>query len=151
VTVPGEITADASAAQARKNAGYFKKLLQGMHMGGAGMGSMREADYNGHHITIKTTYQIKIDGKPFMGVLGVSNAGTVHYHGMPTASFASALDLIKSVIDTFPDEFAAGSGGGMPGMPMKPMKKMKKMKHSKNLSGSRRRKPAAKRKSPGRK
>jgi hypothetical protein len=36
-------------------------------------------------------------------------------------------------------------------MPMKPMKKMKKMKKRKKISGSRRRKPAAKRKSPGRK
>ena len=116
----GEITADASAAQAKKNAAYFKKLLQGMHMG-HGISSLREADYKGHHITIKTSYDIKIDGKPFKGVLGVSNAGTVHYHGMPNLSFASALDLVKSVIDVFPDEFAAGSDGGMhmPGMGMK--------------------------------
>jgi len=117
MTTPGEITADASATQAKKNAEHFKKLLQGMHMGG-GMDSMREADYKGHHITIKTTYEIKIDGKPFMGELGVTNAGMVHYHGMPAAGFASALDLVKTVIDTFPDEFAAGSGGGMMNMNM---------------------------------
>ena len=63
----GEITADASAAQAKKNAAHFKKLLQGMHMG-HGISSLREADYKGHHITIKTSYDIKIDGKPFKGV-----------------------------------------------------------------------------------
>ena len=138
MTTPVEITADASATQAKKNAGYFRKLLQGMHMGGVGGGSVREADYNGHHITIKTTYQIKIDGKPFMGAVGVTNAGAVHYHGMPAAGFASAIDLVKSVIDTFPDEFAAGSGGGMGGMIMKNV-------------GGRGKKAAAKRKTAARK
>ena len=107
-------------------------------MDGSHMAPMREADYNGHHITIKTTYEIKIDGKPFMGTLDVSNAGTVHYHGMPTAGFASALDLVKSVIDVFPDEFAAGSGGPMEGMDMKRM-------------GGSRKKPEARRKSARRK
>ena len=116
----GEITADASAAQAKKNAAYFAKLLKSMSMG-HGMRSMREAEYQGHHITIKTTYQVKIDGRLFKGELGVSNAGTVHYHGMPNTGFASALDLVKCVIDVFPDEFAKGSGGGghMAGMDMK--------------------------------
>jgi hypothetical protein len=118
----GKITSDASAAQAKKSAPYFKKLLTGMHMGAA-TSSLREADYKGHHITIKTTYQITIDGKLFKGALGVSNAGTVHYHGMPNTGFASALDLVKAVIDAFPDEYAKGSGGGggmdMPGMNMK--------------------------------
>ena len=133
---PNTITADASLAQARKSAPYFKKLLKGMHMGGASS-FLREADYKGRHITIKTTYQVTIDGKPFDGVLGVSNAGTVHYHGMPNTGFASALDLIKAVIDVFPEEFAKGSrrgGGGMhmPGMDMKKSSVRKKAarKHS---------------------
>ena len=119
-TSPGPITADASAAQARKNAPYFKKLLAGMHMTG-GMGSVREADYKGHHITVTTMYRVKIDGKPFNAILGVSNSGLVHYHGMPNAGFASAIDLLKSVIDTFPDEFSARSltgPGAMGGMTM---------------------------------
>ncbi len=120
MATPDKITADASAAQAKKSAPYFKKLLTGMHMGAA-TSSLREADYKGHHITIKTTYQITIDGKLFKGALGVSNTGTVHYHGMPNTAFASALDLIKAVIDVFPDEFGKGSSGGghMPGMVMK--------------------------------
>ena len=140
MTTPGEITADASATQAKKNAGHFKKLLQGMHMSGGSMDSMREADYNGHHITIKTTYQIKIDGKPFTGELGVTNAGMVHYHGMPAAGFASALDLVKTVIDTFPDEFAAGSGGGMTNMNMNMNMKNRTVGRRKTTA---KRKPAA--------
>jgi hypothetical protein len=119
-TTPGRITADASAAQAKKNGPYFRKLLAGMRMTG-GMGSVREADYKGHHITVTTVYRVKIDGKPFNAILGVSNSGLVHYHGMPNAGFASAIDLVKSVIDTFPDEFPARSqtgSGAMDGMTM---------------------------------
>jgi hypothetical protein len=121
---------------------------------------MREAHYKGHHITIKTTYEITIDGKPFMGTLEVSNAGTVQYHGMPTAGFASALDLVKSVIDVFPDEFAAGSGGPMEGMDMEGMDMdgmdmkgmdMKGMGGSRKKPAARRKRPAAERKSVRRK
>ena len=125
MAAPGEITADASATQAKKNAAHFKKLLTGMRMD-AGTSSVREADYKGHHITIKTTYEITIDGKLFHGALSVTHGGTVHYHGMPNAGFKSALDLMKAVIDAFPDEYAAGGGGmDMPGMQM-PGMRMKK-------------------------
>jgi hypothetical protein len=106
-----DVGADVSLAQAKKSAPYFKKLMTGMDMGGAG--SVRTAEYKGHHIVIKTTYQVTIDGKRFMGQLGVTNSGEVHYHGVPNAGFASAIDLVKAVIDTFPDEFAPGSGPGM--------------------------------------
>jgi hypothetical protein len=108
------ISADASLAQAKKSAPYFKKLLTAMDMG-SGMSSVREAKHNGHHIVIKTTYQITIDGRPFKGQLGVTNGGSVHYHGLPNAGFASALDLVKTVVDTFPDEFAKkkNSSSGM--------------------------------------
>lgn len=124
-----EITADASLSQAKKNAPYFKKLLTGtrMHMH-SGMGSVREADHNGHHIVVQTIYKVTIDGKPFKGALGVTNGGMVHNHGMPNVGFASAVDLVKAVIDTFPDEFAKSSSGGHEGhdgtttMPMGGMK-----------------------------
>ena len=107
----GKITADASLAQAQKNAAYFKKLLTEMHAHG-GMDDVREADYNGHHIVIQTSYSITVDGKPFKAELGVSNDGSVHYHGMPNVGFDSAIDLVKAVIDTFPGEFAGGGGHG---------------------------------------
>ena len=107
-----KITSDASAAQARKNAAYFKKLLTGGHAHGAGhdTDAIREVEYKGHHIVIKTTYRITVDGKLFKGELGVTNDGIVHYHGMPTAGFDSAVDLMKSVIDNFPAEFGGATG-----------------------------------------
>lgn len=107
----GEITADASLAQAQKNAEYFKHLLTDMHAHGD-MDSVREADHKGHHIVITTTYKITIDGKPFTAALGVANDGSVHYHGMPNVGFDSAIELMKAVIDTFVDDFSAGGGHG---------------------------------------
>lgn len=99
----GEITADASLQQAEKSAEYFRSLLTAhVH---DGTDSVREADYKGHHIVITTTYQITIDGKPFTAGLGVSNDGSVHYHGMPNVGFDSAVDLVKAVIDSFSGEF----------------------------------------------
>ena len=105
----GPISADASLATAQQNAAYFKKLLTGM---AHGHDSVREIDYKGHHVVVKTTYDVTIDGKPFQADLGVTNGGDVHYHGMPNVAFASALDLVKAVIDTFPTEFGKGKGGG---------------------------------------
>ena len=67
--------------------------------------SIREAEYNGHRIVIKTTYQIEVDGKPISGHLAVTNDGQVHYHPIPNLSFASAIDLVKQLIDVFPDDF----------------------------------------------
>jgi hypothetical protein len=131
----GEITADAGLAQAETSAAYFKELLKGGMPMGPGMGSMREIDYKGHHVTIATTYKIKIDGKPFKGELSVSNAGSVHYHGIPNVAFDSAVQLVQTVIDTFPQEFDKLSKppghGGMGAMKMvghpKPTAKKKPM------------------------
>jgi hypothetical protein len=67
--------------------------------------SVREAEYNGHQIVIRTTYQIEVDGKPISGHLAVTNDGQVHYHPIPNLSFASAIDLVKQLIDVFPDDF----------------------------------------------
>jgi len=100
------ITADASLVQAQKSSPVLKKLSSG-HDGGHGHAGdeVREEDYKGHRIVIKTTYEVKVDGKKFNAPLGVSNAGNVHYHGIPNVGFASAIDLMKCVIDQFPEEF----------------------------------------------
>lgn len=69
--------------------------------------TIREADYEGHHIIIRTTYQIEVDGTPVTGHMGVTNDGNVHYHPIPNMSFASAIDMVKQLIDVFPDDFPA--------------------------------------------
>jgi hypothetical protein len=83
------------------------------HGGHGGMlETVREADHEGRHIVIRTTYEIEVDGKPVTGHMGVSNDGRVHYHPVPNLSFESAVDVVKQVIDTFPDEFPRGDGDG---------------------------------------
>lgn len=101
------VQADASLEQAKKSSPLFKKLLAG-HQGGHGHDpddSVREDHHKGHHIVIKTNYEVKVDGKRFTAPLDVSNAGTVQYHGIPTMGFASAIDLMRCIIDQFPEDF----------------------------------------------
>jgi hypothetical protein len=86
-------------------------LLEPGHSHGPAMESIREATYRGHHIVIRTSYQLEVDGQPIQGHLGVSNDGQVHYHAVPELGFASAVDLVKQLIDTFPEDF---EGTGSP-------------------------------------
>jgi hypothetical protein len=72
--------------------------------------TVREAVHAGHRIVVRTTYEIEVDGRPVTGHLGVANDGRVHYHPVPNLSFASALDLVRSLIDTFPEDFEPGDG-----------------------------------------
>jgi hypothetical protein len=67
--------------------------------------TVRMAEHNGHHIAVYTTYRIEIDGRELSGHIGVSNTGNVHYHGLPAYSFTSAVDLARTVVDSFPDDF----------------------------------------------
>jgi hypothetical protein len=73
-----------------------------------GLETVREDDYRGHHVVIRTTYQIEVDGRPVTGHLGVSQDGRVHYHAIPNLSFDSAIELVRRLIDAFPEEFPGG-------------------------------------------
>jgi hypothetical protein len=101
-------TLGSIASNVKKNAAAVKATQRHQH----GSDSIREADYKGHHIEIRTTYEIEVDGVPITGHLGVDNEGRVHYHPVPNASFASAVDLVKQLIDSFPDDFPAGGAAG---------------------------------------
>jgi hypothetical protein len=74
--------------------------------------TIREADHKGHHIVVRTTYAIEVDRVPIEGHLGVTGDGRVHYHAIPNVSFASAVDLVKQLIDAFPDDFPQAPAGG---------------------------------------
>ncbi|MGH9972749.1 MAG: hypothetical protein ACRD93_02490 [Nitrososphaeraceae archaeon] len=67
--------------------------------------SIREAEYKGHKITIRTHYDIRVDNKPLGGHFYVGNDGNVSTHAMPAYSFSSTIDLVKQLIDSFPNEF----------------------------------------------
>jgi hypothetical protein len=70
-----------------------------------GHASVRTAVHNGHTIEIRTTYDISIDGEPLEAHVSVSDNGSVHYHGLPNYAEASAIDLMRRVIDAFPDDY----------------------------------------------
>jgi hypothetical protein len=103
-------TAEAIVERVAEQGAQLPRQDQGHDHGhGMPMESTREATYGGHHIVIRTTYQIEVDGTPIEGHLGVTNDGQVHYHAVPNLSFASAVDLVKQLIDTFPEDFEAGT------------------------------------------
>jgi hypothetical protein len=66
--------------------------------------SVRTATHRGHEIRVETTYRVTIDGVPLDGGLDVLNNGAVHYHGLPQYAVASALDMLRLVIDHFGTE-----------------------------------------------
>lgn len=73
--------------------------------------NVREATHRGHRITVRTSYHIEVDGVTIEGHTGVTNDGQVHYHPIPNLSFSSAIDLVKQLIDTFPDDFVTQPQG----------------------------------------
>lgn len=73
--------------------------------GAGGAQSVRKDDYRGHEIEIVTTYKILVDGKKIRAPLGVDAAGKVHCHSLPNYQTASAVDMVRALIDGFPEEF----------------------------------------------
>ena len=47
---------------------------------------------------------------PVTGHLEVGNDGSVHYHAIPNQEFASAVDMVKRVIDLTPPTALPGGG-----------------------------------------
>lgn len=68
--------------------------------------SVRKVEYKSHRIVISTHYALVIDGSAFVTPVMVDNSGRVSCHALPNYSFLSAVDLVKQLIDTFPDDFS---------------------------------------------
>jgi hypothetical protein len=69
--------------------------------------SVREITHNGHNIKIITTYRVEVDGKPATMHLSVDEDGQVYTHATPFITYASAVDLMKEVMDAYPDAFSS--------------------------------------------
>lgn len=108
------------AAAPQALADYVAGLKPMHHMGGKGgvIESVREAEYEGHTIVIKTTYQLEVDGRIFDVPLILDNAGNLQCHSLPNYQFGSAVDMVKQLIATFPDDFAPGATPPTQPMPM---------------------------------
>ncbi len=96
------LTAEQLAAYVWQNAAAVQMT---QHDHAQAMESVREVTYRGHRIIIRTTYLIEVDGVPITGHLAVTNDGRVHYHAIPNLALESAVDVVKLLIDTFPDDF----------------------------------------------
>jgi len=124
----------AAAANPANLGNYLAGLpMHDMHAANGRIETVREDDHEGHHIVVRTSYEIEVDGKPLDVPLGVDNDGNLHSHALPNYQFQSAIGLVKLLIDAFPGDFSpkpgsggqgsgeAGGGQGghgqMPGMP----------------------------------
>ncbi|MFC8094856.1 hypothetical protein [Streptomyces sp. NPDC057301] len=101
----------AAAADPTILGNYLAELPEQPHHHGT-LTSVREDDFRGHHIVIKTTYEITVDGAPLTAPIIVSNDGQVHSHALPTYEFLSATDTIRALIENFPDDFPGGDRPG---------------------------------------
>ncbi|MBI1868819.1 MAG: hypothetical protein HYS06_11090 [Methylocystis sp.] len=67
--------------------------------------SVRTFSHKGHEISIATTYEVKIDGRVVHFPLTVSEDGHVQSHAIPNYSLSSAVDIVKTIVDNFPEDF----------------------------------------------
>src|SRR5438445_7276089 len=100
-------TPESIAKYVKQNVSKRKKssaVMEMMHHEG-GQEIVRQDDYKGHHIIVRTVYRITIDGKEVTGHIMLTNDGQVQYHGLPNQSFDSTVQLAKTLIDDFPEDF----------------------------------------------
>lgn len=74
------------------------------------LSSVRTAQHNGRNIKITTTYQIEIDGRSVHLHALVGNNGQLFCHTTPYVEYASAIELVKTLLDKFPDAFTHTMG-----------------------------------------
>lgn len=73
--------------------------------------SVRELTHKGHTVRIITTYRVEVDGKPADLHLSVDEDGQVFTHATPFVTYASAVDLMKAVMDAYPEDAFANPSG----------------------------------------
>jgi hypothetical protein len=71
--------------------------------------SVRELAHKGHTVRIITTYRVEVDGKPADLHLSVDEDGQVFTHATPFVTYASAVDLMKAVMDAYPEDAFSNS------------------------------------------
>ena len=114
---------------ARASSASHEHSMDDMEGMAHGAETVRQETYKGHRFTIRTTYIIEVDGKPLHVPLMVGQDGQVHCHSLPNYRFNSAVDMIKVLIDTFPDDFSpvkAKAKGAKPSTGAKTPKRRKK-------------------------
>lgn len=110
---------DLDAAADPKRLGAYLSLLSAgheEHLGHGGMAEVvREDDYKGHRILVRTSYRFEVDGRAVAVPIMLDDDGNVHCHSLPNYQFKSATALVRELIDTFPDDFPPPTGGAADG------------------------------------
>jgi hypothetical protein len=129
---------ESIAKYVKQNAKKHSSSMKAMMQGKGGQEITREDEYKGHHIVIRTKYNITVDGQAVIGHMMLTNMGQVQYHGLPNYSFDSAVGLVRALIDNFPEDFVkkparrssdhSGNSSPMSGMKMSSGKASKKIK-----------------------
>ncbi len=68
--------------------------------------SVRTFAHAGHQVKITTTYRIEVDGVPVQLHALVDDQGRLVSHSTPFVSYGSATDMVRALIDRFPESFA---------------------------------------------
>ena len=95
-------TTTSIASYVKKNAIHVKTSQTHVHQKNE---TIREADYKGHHIMVRTQYEIEVDGHMVMGHMGVTNDGHVHYHPLQICLSAQRLISLNSSLIRSPTIF----------------------------------------------
>jgi hypothetical protein len=66
---------------------------------------VRTDTYAGHTIEVRTTYVIEVDGVPVTAHMHIDNDGNVICHAIPIYRSASMIEVVRRLIDVFPDDF----------------------------------------------
>ena len=67
--------------------------------------NIRTADYRGHDLEIRTTYQVFIDGAQIAVPFHVGDDGQVTCHAVPNYSSPTALDVARRIVDAYPHRY----------------------------------------------
>ncbi len=95
---------DELSSRKQKVLQRYQQAEQSHHQHNANT-TVRADAHKGHKIELRTTYELYIDGQLLNLHLGVMQDGQVHCHSIPNYSSASGIDVIKAVIDAFPDDY----------------------------------------------
>ena len=83
----------------RQSFSQYKKA----HHAKQALTSVRTACHAGRRIKITTTYKVEIDDHPIRFQADVDNEGCLHCHTMPYTTYTSAIDLVKSLVEHYPE------------------------------------------------
>ncbi len=68
--------------------------------------TLRRTSHNGREIEVKTTYEISVDGRRLADHVSVAKDGSPYSHSCPYEQFSSMVDLVKRLVDLYPESFA---------------------------------------------